>query len=136
MSALLAFLGLDDGLKIGRGALLALALAGLVAAGGLGFWRGMVAIERIAQEAATAARRTAEAEHRATIEASNARVAEAQLRAASAAAEISAKAEAEMAGLRATLNDLEKSNAELPNGAAGGLDRDRVRLLRGPAGDP
>jgi hypothetical protein len=136
MSAILALFGLQDGLKLGRGVILALVCGGLFAAGGLGFWRGMAAIERMNAEAASAARRTAEAEHRAAIEASNTRIIEANLRAATAAAEISARAEAEMAGLRATLTELERRNAELPNGAAGVLDRDRVRLLREPAGGP
>ena len=135
MMGLPALFGLV-GARLGRGAVVALVASGLVALGGIGFWRGMVAIERIADASASAARRAVQAEHEAAIAVSNAQVMEANLRAATAASEASARAEAEIAGLRATLTELETRNAALPNAAAGGLDRDRVRLLRGRAGEP
>lgn len=130
MGALFTGTALQGGLKLSRGVLIALAIGALFATGGFGFWRGMTAIERMETRAAEAATRQAEAEFKAAIEASNARVE--QLRAAQAieAARASSEAEKEITGLRARLTDMEKANVALPNGAAGGLDRARVRLLR------
>lgn len=130
IETLIARFGIQAGLKLSRGVVIALVIGALYAAGGLGFWRGMKTIERMQTTAAERATRQAEAEFKAAIEASNAMVE--KLRAAQAieAAKVSAAAEQEISGLRARLSDMEKANAALPNGAAGGLDRARVRLLR------
>lgn len=130
IETLIARFGIQAGLKLSRGVVIALVIGALFAAGGLGFWRGMASIERMQAVAAERATRQAEAEFKAAIEASNAMVE--KLRAAQAieAAKASAAAEQEISGLRARLSNMEKANAALPNGAAGGLDRARVRLLR------
>lgn len=64
------------------------------------------------------------------IAASNAAIAEKALAAERAAREADARFAAESAAHRNTLAELERANAALPNAASGGLDRDRVRLLR------
>lgn len=130
IAQLFGSLGLQAGLKLSRGVILALVIGGLFAAGGLGFWRGMATIERMVTASAEAATATANALNKAAIEASNAAVARDQALREAEAARASARAENEITGLRKALSDMEKANAALPNGAAGGLDRARVRLLR------
>lgn len=66
------------------------------------------------------------------IAASNAEVAQRQAERAVAAAQLSARLADETARSAALQSELEKANAALPNAAACGLDRDRVRLLREP----
>lgn len=128
--AVLALLGIKDGTKLGRGVVLALLVAALFAAGGLGFWRGMATIERMVETARTEALAARDAHWKAEIEKSNAAVEKSIAENAIAAAKTSAEAEKTISGLRAALAELEAKNVTLPNGNAGGLDRARVQLLR------
>jgi hypothetical protein len=108
---------------------IALGAALLFAAGGIGFWRGMAAIERMTEAAATAARKERDAHYRAEIERSNAKVANERAEAAIAASAASARAQEEIARLQSTVSDLEAQNATLPAAADRGIGHDRVRLL-------
>lgn len=130
IEALLLNYGLQGGLKLSRGVILALVIGALFATGGIGFWRGLQTIERMEMRSAKAATEAAEATFRATIEAQNTAVEKLRADSAIASAKVSAEAEAKISGLQSALSELEKKNAALPNGAAGGLDRARVRLLR------
>ena len=107
----------------------ALACALLVAGGGIAFWRGMAAIERMTEAAATAARQERDAHYRAEIAASNARIADERAEAAIAAASASTRAQEEIARLQSTVSELEAQNAALPAAADRGIGHDRVRLL-------
>jgi uncharacterized protein HemX len=107
----------------------ALVCAVLVAGGGLAFWRGMAAIERMTDAAAAAARDERDAHYRAEIAASNARIAAERAEAAIAAASASTRAQEEIARLQSTVSELEAQNAALPAAADRGIGHDRVRLL-------
>lgn len=117
------------GLRLGKGAIIALTLAVLVAAGGLGFWRGLAAINAMVARADATATAARDAHWRAQIAASNAQVEHELRQRAEATIAAEAAATAEIARLQKSLTDLEAANAALPNGAACGVDRDRVRLL-------
>lgn len=117
------------GLKLGKPALYAAALAALLALAGLGFWRGMAAIENAQQRAVAVAVEGRDSHWRAEIEASNAAVANARAAQAIlvAAAEVKrAKAEAEA---KAAFDELERKNAALPVNPECGLSLERGGLL-------
>lgn len=129
LGTLIAGLGIKDGLKLGRGVVLALLVAALFAAGGLGFWRGMAAIESMVETARTEAFAARDAHWKLEIEKSNAAVEKSIAENAIAAAKASSAAEQTISGLRAALTELETKNASLPDGGRCGLDAGRVRLL-------
>jgi hypothetical protein len=103
----------------------------LLALAGLGFWRGMVAIERLQKQAAEAARAERDAHWKAEIGAANAKVERARADQAQAVAAIEVKAAGDAARFQTELNVMEKANAALAGGDRCGLERDRVRLLDG-----
>jgi hypothetical protein len=108
----------------------------LVAVGGLAFWRGMAAIERMTEAAATAAREERDAHYRAEIAASNARIAAERAEAAIAAA--STRAQEEIARLQSTVTELEAQNAALPAAAdrVWGVPKRAIRATyRAPSDD-
>ncbi len=110
-------------------AAVALVCALLVAGGGLAFWRGMAAIERMTDAAAASAREERDAHYRAEIAASNARIAKERAEAAINAVSASTRAQEEIARLQSTVSELEVQNAALPAAADRGIGHDRVRLL-------
>lgn len=99
----------------------------------LGFWRGMVAIDAIQDRAAKAATATANAKWEAQIALSNLAAERERSMAQRDQAARDAAAASDIARLSDSLAELERRNAALPNPAACGLDRDRVRLLDGGA---
>jgi uncharacterized protein YlxW (UPF0749 family) len=101
----------------------------LLALAGLGFWRGMVAIERLQAQAAETARAERDAHWRAEIATANATVERAQSQQVRAAARADAAAREAQSRFETQLNDLEKANAALAGADACGIGRDRVRLL-------
>lgn len=108
----------------------------LLAAGGLGAWRALAAVERLVEAGATAARETERAGWQARLAESNAKAEAARSEAARAAARVSAEAEHKVAALRAALSELEKRHETLPDGARPCLDPgdlgDLERLRRHP----
>lgn len=130
LETLIAPAGIKAALNLSRGVILALVIGFLYAAGGFGFWRGMVAIERMVEAGRAEGRETERFAWKAEIEKSNAAVEKSIAENAIAAAKTSAEAEKTISGLRAALAELEAKNVTLPNGNAGGLDRARVQLLR------
>jgi len=112
--------------------LLPLGLCALIfAVGGLGFWRGMVAIEQMTASAAQASREERDRYWEAEIAKANA-IHEAA-RAAQVAEALRAEAEARQAQsvIQNQLRTLEARNAALPQGGRCGVDRARIRLLQG-----
>lgn len=103
----------------------------LLALAALGFWRGMVAIERMQAQAAATARAERDAHWRAQISAANAEMERVRADQAQAMAAIEARAAGDAARLQTELNEMEKANAALAGGDRCGLERDRVRLLNG-----
>lgn len=112
-----------------KAAAVAVVVALLFAAGGLGFWRGLVAIERIQAEAAAAATRICNAGWESQIAKSNVAVATARTEQALASARADAAARDVEGQVQARLKQLGEANAALPGGDHCGLGRDRVRLL-------
>lgn len=113
-------------LLAGVGAVLA-----LLALAGLGFWRGVAAIERLQAQAAASARAERDAHWRAEIAAANAHAERARAVQAQAVAAIEARAAGDAARLQTELKEMEAANAALAGGDRCGLERDRVRLLDG-----
>lgn len=109
-------------------AIVALALFAL---GGLGFWRGLVAIERLQTRAAELARSERDAHWRAEISAANAKTQAARAEQAIAVSIAEARAAEAQRTIEIQSSELEKANAALAGGDRGGLERDRVRLLNG-----
>lgn len=105
------------------------ALALLLALAGLGFWRGLVAIERIRTEAAAGATKLCNAGWETQIAKSNVAVATARTEQALASARADAVSRDVESQVEARLKELGKANAALPGGDHCGLGRDRVRLL-------
>jgi hypothetical protein len=101
----------------------------LFAAGGLGFWRGMVAIERIETAAAAGATKLCNAGWETQIAKSNVAVATARTEQALASARAEAVSRDVESQVEARLKELGKANAALPGGDHCGIGRDRVRLL-------
>lgn len=134
---LLGKFGLEAGLKLSRGAIIGLVVAGLVAAGGFGFWRGVAAIERMVFAARAAAIAERDKHWEAQIATSNAAAEKARADQAIAAARASAEAESRITDLTKMLAEWEARNAATPDAAcldAGDVD-DLNRLRRpGAAG--
>ena len=103
----------------------------LFAAGGLGFWRGLVEIGRLQDKAATLARDAQDAKWQAQIAKANAAVAAARADQAITAAKADAAARDAESRFQEQLNQLEKNDAALAGGADLVLRRDRVRVLDG-----
>ena len=117
------------GIKLGKGVIIALGFAALLAIAGLSFWRGMAAIDSLVETARTSAIAERDAHWRAEIATSNAAVEAERHRQAEAALVADQATRAELEALQKQLIDLEARNAALPNGDRCGLDRGRVRLL-------
>jgi len=116
-------------LKNWKAIALLVVLALLFAAGGLGFWRGLVAIERIQSAAAEGATKLCNAGWEAQIAKSNVAVATARTEQVLASARADAAARDVEGQVQARLKQLGEANAALPGGDHCGLGRDRVRLL-------
>lgn len=104
-------------------------LAALFAAGGIGFWRGLVAIERMQADAAAGATRICNAGWETQIAKSNVAVAAARTEQALASARADAASRDVEGQVQARLKQLGEANAALPGGDRCGIGRDRVRLL-------
>ncbi len=104
-------------------------MALLFAAGGLGFWQGLVAIERIQATAAEGATKLCNAGWEVQIAKSNVAVATARTEQVLASARADAAARDVEGQVQARLKQLGEANAALPGGDHCGLSRDRVRLL-------
>ena len=124
------------GLKLSRAAVIGLVIAGLVAVAGLGAWRAASDLRAALKGAHTAGKAEADALWQAEIATSNAKVSEARAQQAVAVAAAEARAAQDRAERDQALTQMEKANAALPAGNSCGLDRDRVRLLRGTPARP
>ena len=110
---------------------LVLVVAGLFAAGGVGFWRGLVEIGRRQDKAAAIARELQDAKWKAQIAEANAAVSAAQAGQAIASARADAATRDAEARFQEQLKQLETNDAALAGGADLVLRRDRVRVLGG-----
>lgn len=122
---------------LSKPALYGLAAALLLALAGLGFWRGMAAIESAQQRAVTVAIEGRDSHWRAEIAKSNAEAANARAAQAILVADAAAKQAHAEADAKAAYDELEKKNAALPVNPECGLSAERGGLLdqiRGPAG--
>jgi hypothetical protein len=122
--------------KLSRPVILGIVIAGLLAVAGLGAWRAASDLRAALTGAHAAGKAEADAQWRAQIAESNAKVAQAQVAQAVAVAAAEARAAQDRAAREEALTLMEKANAALPAGNACGLDRDRVRLLRGTPARP
>lgn len=116
-------------LKNWKSAAAIIVVALLFAAGGFGFWRGLVAIERIRTEAADGATKLCNAGWETQISKSNVAVATARTEQVLASARADAASRDVESQVEARLKELGKANAALPGGDRCGIGRDRVRLL-------
>jgi hypothetical protein len=135
IGALFTGTALEAGLKFSRGAIIGLVFAGLFAAGGFGFWRGMLAIERMVTEARASGIAKRDAECRAERETVNAQQQAERARQAQAAAATSAAAERTIADLTRSLAEWETRNARPPGPEKSCLsarDLDELNSLRRP----
>lgn len=103
----------------------------LFAAGGLGFWRGLVVIAQRQDKAAADARDAQDAKWRAEIAKANTAVANARADQALASARAESAARDAETRFQEQLKELEKNDAALAGGADLVLRRDRVRVLDG-----
>lgn len=117
------------GLNVSKPALIALAAALLLALAGLGFWRGMAAIETAQSRAVAVAIEGRDAHWRAEIAESNAQVANARAAQAILVADAAAKQARAEADAKAAYDELEKKNAALPVNPECGLSAERGGLL-------
>lgn len=124
-------LAMITGLKLGRGALIGLLLAALLAVAGIGAWRASSTLDGMIEKAATKAEKARDAHWRAEIAEANAVVARAAIDQAAASARADAAAHTAETRLQTDLKTLETANAALKGGDRCGLDADRVRLLFG-----
>jgi uncharacterized protein YhaN len=124
---------LIDRTGLGRVTIIAIAIAGLAALGGLGVWRATAAVERMVERAATSARVERDAAWRAEIEKANAAVARAEAAQVRVALAADAEIKAAQTRLEGELKDLETKNAALAQSGDCGVGRDRVRLLNNHA---
>lgn len=106
-------------------------VAVLFAAGGLGFWRGLVQIGLLQDMAATLARDAQDAKWRAEIAKANVAAANARADQALASARAESAARDAETRFQEQLKELEKNDAALAGGADLVLRRDRVRVLDG-----
>lgn len=107
----------------------ALLIASLFALAGVGFWRGLVAIERMQAAAADGATKLCNAGWETQIAKSNVAVATARTEQVLASARADAVSRDVEGQVEARLKELGKANAALPGGDRCGIGRDRVRLL-------
>jgi hypothetical protein len=105
--------------------------AGLVAIGGLGFWRGVAALDAREARAVAFAVDARDTHWRAQIAAAEATMQATRAASAEKALATQAQAETEITRLRAALRDQEQTDAGMAGGNHCGLERDRVRLLSG-----
>lgn len=106
-------------------------LASLLALAGLGFWRGLVAIERLQDEAATLARQERDSHWQAEIAKANAAVEAARANQVLISARADTAARDAEVRFQERLKQLEKDDAALAGGADLVLRRARVRVLDG-----
>jgi len=118
-------------LKLSRPVVIGLAIAGLLAVAGIGAWSAFATLRSALADARSAGKAEADAQWRAQIADSNAKVADARAAQAIAVADAEARAAQDRAARAEALTMMEAANAALPDGNSCGLDRDRVRLLRG-----
>jgi len=132
LAAVLAKIGIEEGFKLSRAALVWLVVAGLFACGAVAFWRGVAAIERMELAAFSRGRSEANAYWQGEIAKSNAQAEKARAEQAIAAAKASAEADAKITDLTKSLTEWEARNAAKPDHAcldAGDVD-DLNRLRR------
>jgi len=118
-------------LKNWRAVAVVAVVALLFAAGGLGFWRGLVEIGRLQDKAATIARDAQDAKWQAEIARANTVAANARADQARASARAESAARDAETRFQEQLKELEKNDAALAGGADLVLRRDRVRVLDG-----
>lgn len=106
-------------------------IALLFAAGGLGFWRGLVEIGRLQDKAASVARDAQDAKWQAEIARANTATANARADQALASARAESAARDAETRFQEQLKELEKNDAALAGGADLVLRRVRVRVLDG-----
>lgn len=123
-------------LKLSRAAIIAGLIAALLAVAALCSWLALSSYRASLDDARASGKAEANAQWREQIAASNAKVAEAQAQQAIAVAAAEARAAQDRAARDEALTQMEKANAALPAGDACGLDRDRVRILRGTPARP
>jgi hypothetical protein len=124
------------GLKLSRAAAIGIGIAALLAVAALCSWLAVSSYRASLADARASGKAEADALWRAEIATSNAKVAEAQAQQAIAVAAAEARAAQDRAERDQALTQMEKANAALPAGDACGLDRDRVRVLRGTPARP
>lgn len=116
-------------LSLSKPALTVLAVAALIALAGIGFWRGMVAIESAQAAAVAIAVEGRDAHWRGEIAKSNAEVANARAAQAILVADAAAKQARAEAEAKAAYDELEKKNAAMPVNPECGLSAERGGLL-------
>lgn len=107
-----------------------LAAGALFTLGGFGFWRGMVAIERMTEASAVLAAAARDQFWEAQLAKANAIHEAARAEQARQALKAEADAQAAQTAILDQLKALEAKNAALPQGGRCGVDRARVRLLQ------
>ena len=119
---------------LGRGAVIALIVAALLALAGLGSWGAVSGIRSYLASVAQAAIDARDLHWRLQVAEANLAVQSARTEQALAVSRIEAQAAEENRLLRDKVSTLEKANAALAGFDDGGIDPDRVRLLNGAAG--
>ncbi|MBB5046774.1 ABC-type branched-subunit amino acid transport system substrate-binding protein [Rhodopseudomonas rhenobacensis] len=114
---------------IGKAALIALGIAGLLAIGGLGAWRAAATVQAMVDDAAATAKAERDAHWRSEIAEANVKVAQAEVEQARAAMTADTEVKAAETRREEALKELETKNATLADSGRCGLGRDRVRLL-------
>lgn len=133
IAGILAKIGLEAGVKTGGRLLGLILIAGLFAASGLAFWRGMAAIERMELAAFNRGKAEADALWTVQIATSNAAVERDRADRAIATARASAEAEQKITGLETALSQWEARNAARPDQAClDPADVDALNRLRRP----
>lgn len=117
------------GLSLSKPALYGLLALGLVALAGLGFWRGMAAIDSAQQRAVAIAVEGRDDHWKAQFAESNAAVANARAAQAILVADAEAKRARAEADAKAAYDELEKKNAAMPVNPECGLSAERGGLL-------
>jgi hypothetical protein len=129
IGALFTGAAVQGGLKLSRGLVIGLVIAGLFAAGGLGFWRGMAAIERMVETARVEAIAGRDAHWRGEIAQSNAAAEAERARQSIEAATSSAVAERTIAELTKSLSEWETRNAQFAGADQSCIAPSRVDTL-------
>lgn len=131
MASLFTGSAVEAGLKLSRGAIIGLVFAGLFAAGGLGFWRGMIAIERMVEGGRTEGAALREAQWQVKLAVLNGEAKDEQARQAAAAAASSAAAERTIGDLQKALMEWEARHAARTGTDTSCLGPDDLRELNG-----